>query len=295
MIASKDICAVVVLYNPTKDVIENIKTYSGQIKKLFIVDNSDKAADDRIIKELCSLKNSEYISNNENLGIAAALNIGAKKGCKEKFQYILTMDQDSRASADMVKKMLKYINDNNYRKDKIGIIAPFANDRGITEIPDIDVEERTVVISSGNLLNLDAYRTAGDFRDDFFIDHVDHEYCLRLREKGYKILRTNRVLMDHSLGNISHHTLFGRPQTTTNHSPLRRYYMTRNGYYVADRYKTSFPEYRKELNNSFFYEFIKIILFEKNKLKKIKAIIFGYTDYRRGLLGKFENIHGKKL
>jgi len=291
----KNICGVVVLYNPDIDVIDNIKTYAGQIDKLYIVDNSDSPIDNKIIKEIASIKNSEYIANNKNTGIAAALNIGAKKGSEKNFKYILTMDQDSRTPADMVSKMLDHVYKKGYKDAEIGIVAPYANDKGNNLIPEEDVEERSKVISSGNLLNLEAYRSAGDFQEDLFIDHVDHEYCMRLREKKYKILRTNRVLMDHNLGNITHHSLFGRAQTTTNHSPLRRYYMTRNACYVSEKFKSKFPDYSKEQVNSFFYETVKIILFEKLKLKKLKAIILGYYDYKKGRMGNYADHHKNRL
>jgi len=68
----KTVCGVTVLYNPEKVVVENIDSYIHQIDYLFIIDNSDFATD--FVKS-CYISNNkvEYIFNNNNLGVAAAL------------------------------------------------------------------------------------------------------------------------------------------------------------------------------------------------------------------------------
>jgi GT2 family glycosyltransferase len=43
-------------------------------------------------------------------------------------------------------------------------------------------------MSSGNLLNLAAFKQVGAYNESFFIDYVDHEYCLRLKKKRFSIL-----------------------------------------------------------------------------------------------------------
>lgn len=287
----KQICGVVVLYNPDRDVVESIRTYSDQVDHLFIVDNSDNPADIRVIDSLRKIRNSEYISNGKNIGIAAALNIGAKRGLKSGYKYILTMDQDSKAPENMVGNMFMYLDRHYSETDRIGIVTPFQNDKGSPVIPDDDVEECGRAITSGNVLNLKIYSTVGEFDECLFIDKVDDDYCLRLRAEGYKIIRVNKVILDHNLGNISHHMFLWRPQVTTNHSPVRRYYITRNSFYVAKKHKKNFNDYYRFQLKTLFYEFVKIILYEKMKIKKIKAVILGYSDYRRNKMGKYQDIH----
>src|SRR4030095_5315976 len=75
---------------------------------------------------------------------------------------------------------------------------------GKTEAPASDEPgasiERRTVITSGTLLSLNAYDAIGRFRDDFFIDGIDHEYCLRARAKRYRILLMLAPLLVHSIG-----------------------------------------------------------------------------------------------
>ena len=64
--------------------------------------------------------------------------------------------------------------------------------------------------------------------------------------------------------------------------------MTRNRFYTWEKYKdlNSFTLNRDK--KLFKKEFIKIILDEKNKINKIKMVIRGYRDYKRGIRGKLK-------
>lgn len=73
-----NVCGVTVLYNPSKDTIENIDSYLEQINYLLVIDNS-KNPSNFVIDYYKNNHNVEYIFNNDNLGIAKALNIWSQK------------------------------------------------------------------------------------------------------------------------------------------------------------------------------------------------------------------------
>ena len=75
---------------------------------------------------------------------------------------------------------------------------------------------------------------------------------------------------------------------TSNHSAIRRYYMTRNRFYTWEKYKdlNSFTLNRDKM--LFKKEFVKVILGEKDKVNKIKMIFRGYKDYKKGIRGKLK-------
>lgn len=166
-----NIAAVVVLYNPELSVIKNINSYVDQVEKLYVVDNSVKL-DISIFEKIKSLDNVEYSSNKTNLGIASALNIAAKKAIEDGFEYLLTMDQDSKASEGMVQQLLRMFELNN----KLGIAAAESIDCDFQDEHQINKYEKEVLftITSGNLLSLEAYKSVGGFLDELFIDHVDY-------------------------------------------------------------------------------------------------------------------------
>jgi rhamnosyltransferase len=281
-VATENIAAVVVLYQPGPDVLENIRTWAAHVAHVYIFDNSEtnKGA---LSSDLVALGNSTYVSWGENRGIAAALNSGAESAIVAGFNFLLTMDQDSRAEPDMVVRMLDCTEGLDIAK--VGIISPFhVTAAGMSARHDIDCQDVMTPMTSGNLLNLQAYKKVGPFRDDLFIDFVDNEYCLRLRQRGFQVLRANRALLYHNVGDTHKYG----PFIATNHSPLRRYYKTRNRFLVNRLYKREFPGHCLFDRVRLVKEIVSILLFEREKSAKLRMMWRGYMDYRRGRFGRFE-------
>ncbi len=278
------IAATVILYNPTDDLIYNIHHYLKDVDIVYAVDNSDQDDPGREAK-LKAIEKVRYVRNKGNLGIANALNKAADLAIRDGYDFLLTMDQDSKVTQDMIDKMLECIGSENF--DDIAIITPFHLYRSIEyTLRSQPCEHVLTTMTSGNLLNLQAYQIIGPFLDDLFIDFVDHEYNLRSALKNFKIIRANRAILEHSLGNITIHK-FIKKIVTGNHSPIRRYYSYRNKFFLRDRYKNNFPEFFHKFYISIAYEVILILLFEHDKIHKLKMMFKGYIDYRKGIFGKY--------
>lgn len=56
------------------------------------------------------------------------------------------------------------------------------------------------VISSGSLVDVEAAQAIGPFREDYFIDAIDLEWCFRAGACGYSIWVADGIAMDHRLG-----------------------------------------------------------------------------------------------
>ena len=275
------LAAVVVFYNPSDNNIKQLDKYLKSVDKIYVVDNSDDK-----LQRVESTDKIEYIKLNENKGIAFALNEGARHAIKDKFKYLLTMDQDSKITSKIVDDMKDYIN-NNDMKD-VGLISPYQDIDSKDDVKNGDVEDMTEVMTSGNIINLDAYKKIGGFKDWLFIDCVDTDYCMNLHKNGYKVLRLNNVIMKHELGNLVVHKLFGKEYPCYNHNPIRRYYIVRNNLYINDMYKDLYPDYCAWLIRVQKGQVKRIIAFEKNKLKKLKMMYKGYKDYKKGIKGKLK-------
>lgn len=289
------ISGVVVLYNPDEKVLDNIKTYIDLLDVLYVVDNSLIPNDN---SKKYKDKKIKYISNNGNKGIAFALNVGAKEALKNGSEWLLTMDQDSSFQKESLEKMilfLKEINKNiimseslDLSYDKIGILSALQR----TELNKTEklsgISYPLVVMTSGNLVNLNAYKKVKGFKDWFFIDAVDFEFCLNLKKNGYEIIQMNTAELNHNLGESVEKKMLGKTMYVTNHNPIRRYYITRNRHYLYDLYKDDYLDYcALELSRT-KHELIKIILFEKDKIKKLKYIYKGYRDYKKGIKGELK-------
>ena len=93
--------------------------------------------------------------------------------------------------------------------------------------------------------------------------------------------------MKHELGDIKVVHLLGRDFVCSNHNPIRRYYMARNNHYIYDMYKEYFPGYCENIIKGLDGQFRNILVFEKNKYKKIRNMKRGYRDYKKGITGKY--------
>lgn len=289
------VAAIIVSYNPDKNLLDSVNLLISQVEKIIIVDNGsieEKRKDISSIKDIDN-ERIEIIFNEENLGIATALNIGVREALKQGFNWILTMDQDSKASKDMVEKMFEVYNniDEKERKSILSIFPNFVDER-IQSIEENSVmntyEYVDADITSGNLVKAEVFDKVGFFDDSLFIDLVDTDFCMRLNEKNIKMIKVRDAILYHSLGESqSVKSILGK-FNTSNHSALRRYYMTRNRFYIWERYKdlNSFTLNRDK--KLFKKEFIKIILGEKDKVNKIKMVFKGYKDYKKGVRGKLK-------
>lgn len=280
------IAAVVVLYFPDNNVFWNIRSYFDQVDLIILVDNSDQPAID-LVENFSGNDKVISIVNRCNMGIAAALNIGAKEAIAHGCNLLLTMDQDSMATPEMV-DLLK--NGLSIHSDKpVAIVSPF-HLTTVSKIPDQSVppfEDVDSVWTSGNILSLSAYQIVGPFKEDLFIDFVDHEYCLRLKRRGFRVIQSNRAILQHSIGNnLRKITLASLALIASNHSPLRRYYITRNRLWVAKEYR-EFKRFCWTDRRRFLAELFTVMLFERQKIEKLKMVVRGYRDYRFGRMGKY--------
>lgn len=114
--------SVVVLYNPTKEEVENINTYLSSVDYAVIVDNSTHS-NKKLVETLVYDKNKiQYVSKQVNLGLCKALNIGVdilkEKGC----EWALLFDADSKLGSDIVTVYKKAIED--HKGKPVALFAP---------------------------------------------------------------------------------------------------------------------------------------------------------------------------
>ncbi len=276
---------VVVLYNPEINILNNIKSYINKIEKLYIVDNSENI-NEKLIDRIKQISDKcIYINNNGNKGIAHALNVGANKAIINDANWLLTMDQDSSFEDDNFDSLLEFAyNIDSYKS--IGIISPLHSTHLNDSKEEVDVEEVLTVMTSGNLVNLDILKKIGFFKEYYFIDSVDTEYCLRLNINGYKILRYNKSILEHNLGELTiHKTIFNKELRLYNHNKIRKYYITRNKLLIVKEYFRYFPKLGLSYIKSVFGDLKNVIFHEEDKVEKIKYMLKGVYDFFTNKLG----------
>ena len=276
------ICGTVILYNPDKSVRENIKSYLNQVELLIVVDNSE-TIDSKLVDEIRSFENVDYIFFTENLGVATALNVAANRAIEKGFQYMLTMDQDSKVQPNMVSSLLEI----SKGKTNVGIIAPLHMHKYGTHLKPVGSEQKVLLtMTSGNLLSLEAYKIIGKFCEDYFIDYVDIEYCFRMLQNNFNIWQANDVILEHNEATISERHFFNKKVHPHNHKPFRLYYKTRNLLYLRRKYKNVFPVLMKTEYNSYLWTIVRMIIYEEEKFLKLKMVFLGVCGYLTNSVGK---------
>jgi rhamnosyltransferase len=279
-----NVCGVVVTYHPGDGLEARVEALSRQVDRVVIVDNRSSDERARVLDRLDRLPYLHLIRNERNLGVATALNVGIDWAQRNGYAWAFLFDQDSVLEDGALDTLVAVMNEYDGGKPLAVAGCNYRDvNSGRLRYPDESVSgiawrERKTVITSGSLLSVAAYDDIGPFRDSFFIDHVDDEYCLRARRRGYAVISTCRPVMLHSVGAATLHRLLWKRTGTTNHPPFRRYYMTRNHVILIGEYWTLEPRWVYDTVRSRLKSLVLMCLFERQRPAKLRYMLRGFAD-----------------
>ena len=269
------ILAGIISYNPDFERLrENILAIAEQADHTLVIDNAS-GNEGKIRELIADMDRVSLQCNTENLGVAAALNqIYAFAGDKG-FDAVLTLDQDSVCRAGLVERYKSCLDETAGMltcviKDRNVAFAEFGNER------QTEPEEVWRIINSGAFCPVSVFREVGGFDERLFIDWVDFDFCARVREAGYSLIRIPFQGLLHELGDARIVSLLGRRVVILREAPLRVYYRTRNMLYVTKQHRTQYP--RGFASRAVFWDAVKILLFEDQKHQKLCALLRGIRD-----------------
>lgn len=281
-----NICAIVITYHPDKGLFERIRQINQQVDRVVIVDNNSSAASLSMIEKISKELGVHLILNDTNFGVATALNIGVHYviDCGGGYDWFLTLDQDTLPYPSMIQNLIAAYNECP-NKNMVGIIGSNYQEKTTGQILFHGGREGEVwaevenLPTSGSLTSIAAFQEVGGFRDDLFIDYVDTEYCIRLRQMGYIVIISPEICMLHPLGYYKPDKLYkflcGRLMVT-NYPALRHYYWTRNGIIlVREQFWGNMKWSIKEIYYLIIRRPLTVLLFEDDKIIKMKNICLG--------------------
>ncbi|HTK55242.1 MAG TPA: glycosyltransferase [Gemmatimonadales bacterium] len=270
----EEILAVVVSFNGATTLRQTVTALLPQVGGVCIVDNGSEAATAELLGELERLPDVSVVRLAQNQGIAHALNVGARRARETGRPWLLTMDQDSIADAGMVAAFQAALAQDPGMVSLAPVVA------GAGPAPGAPVEVVGYAITSGNLVKLSVVEEVGGYEESFFIDSVDFDFCLRVRRAGYRIHRVPGATMQHRLGE-------GRAvprllaRFYSEHSPRRRYYISRNILYMAQRHGRHFPLFILKLTLLHLGELVLAGWFDPRPLASYRAALRGAGDFLR--------------
>ena len=268
------IAAVVILYNPTSDVLTNIETYKNYVDYVICVDNTNNDN----FKTYCS--DYTYIPLYENKGIATALNIGVKKAEFYACDSVLTMDQDSSFANNIIGIYRTYLK--SLSKDVKMLVPSYIFSRAKNVEKDQFI---TFAMQSAALIEISVFHEIGYFEEKLFIDVVDYEFCLRLISRKYRILQIAKAKLNHSPAHTKDFSVFGFKFAYGYDSCVRYYYQARNLLYVGCLYRQPY------LFFFLIYKFLKIVFLFENKFQYLKFFLRGIFDVFRNKFGKCDLVY----
>jgi rhamnosyltransferase len=286
-----NIYVVIVTYYPEIERLTRICSILEQNKaNVILVDNSEEC----IITNLSSNENISIIPLFFNSGIAHAQNVGINEALTCGAEIIVFFDQDSEIEHNFLQTLISPIivgkpmvvapvsidskSGNEYtpfKFSKFGLLKEVYRREESNPYP-VDV-----VISSGTAATKEVFGIAGLMDEDFFIDVVDSDWCIRCRAKGIPIFINPKSIMKHSIG-IANVNL-GIIKTLI-HSPSRTYYKTRNPFLFLRKKNVPSLLGIKEILAALIHQFFQLFYVD-NKKAYLKSYICAIYDGITGVKG----------
>ena len=283
--------AAIILYKPDSDITyQLIKSVLQQVDLLCVIDNSPVPTDLDVPEE-----NLHYHHFPQNIGIAAAHNVGLKSLREAGCEYALLLDQDSKIDNEFVFRMSSLLVASKVKNQPLVAIGP----RIICSFSEKKVKPRvqrqvfvyedlvcvTQIISSGMMIDLSKLEEVGFKDESLFIDGVDHEWCWRARTQNYMVAIAEKIEMVHRLGDAR--SKFAGITYKVG-SPIRLYYQFRNILILARRGYV--PKYWKTRNLLVLpIRFFANSLLQTDKRKRITYMLCGLWDGLRKKSGSFSD------
>lgn len=298
------VCGIVI-FNPELTRLKaNIKKLQEEnVKIVFFVNGCDSDSD----KYIKTVENAIVLTQERNVGIATALNEIFRCAQELGEEWILTFDQDSIISDEFLLQMTRRAANADA---SIACICPRVIDKRrifpANKIVNYEGDEQYVqmCITSGSYTRISAWSEVGKFDDYLFIDLVDNDFCKRMINSGWKILRMNNVELNQEFGSIeprSEKTVawiksvcnkvqnkklavnISKLAYKKKVSPLRIYYTNRNIIYLNKKLKKyggiGYESYSSKSYAGFILSFmLPSIMRAQDKKNVLKSTITGIKD-----------------
>jgi len=271
-----------------KDVIleclQSIKK-EGYISSVIVVDCASKDKSVKMIKE--EYPQVKVLRLKEDLGYGGGNNHGIIYLLKKKKEYIFILNPDTVIRKGAINKLLDYME----KRENVGIAGPkilseggaiwsaggiidkkrFSGgligiaDRVLTHYS--EVIEPDFISGTAMMVKASVFEKAGLFGKDFFMYYEDVDLCLRVKEKGFRVVYMPQAVIIHKESSS-----YGRD------SPPQQYYMARNHLLFIQR------------NAPFRVRFRETFRLAKTLTEHLKKgeyfAVLGILDFYQGRLGR---------
>ena len=274
-------------YELTINCLLSLKKLEYKNWKVILVDNESNF--EKINKIKSDFNKVEVIESKENLGFASANNLGIKYAIKNKFEYVMLLNNDTEVNKKFLLPLLNsFQNDNS-----LGAVQPLI----------MNYNNRAKVWNAGGYLNnffgfpytnkklnnknrqidwitgccivlkTQVIKKAGLIDEDFFAYYEDVDWSLRIKKLGYKLgIVESSVIFHHGTKSSNDSNSEG------NLSPFVHYLNIRNHIYLLKKHSDKF-----NFIGVLFYQFLKILFYSiyfilRLRFSKLKMVYRALND-----------------
>ena len=302
----KKIVAITVAYHPELEIFRALlEQLLAQVASVIVVDNTPGNENPSLVSLLAALVDGErcrLVRLKENTGIAHAINIGLLCAFDEGAEFVLLSDQDSLPANDMAENLRRASLELTDQGILVGAVGPTFTDLHTLQIYPFQTQlsgkffyghkastaedphvEALTLITSGVLISTEVIRKVGMMREDFFIDHVDIEWCHRARSKGYRLFGTGWAKMHQRMGEARLRVWYLRWRYESEYNPVRIYYRLRNFVVLC---KLDFVDWRWKVRNTWYWLGIVYAHLFFSKKRNAEHFLMAVKGVWHGLMGR---------
>lgn len=272
------VLGLVTLYNPEfPNAADNILRYLPHLDLLIIWDNTPlKSNVKQKIREYITDETDRIIwhGDGNNYCIAPAINFAWHYAQENHYDLILLMDQDSQW--EDFKSYIKEVKE-RFQSSQTSVFCPYIPSDDTFEITK-EAQEKNIFINSGTVIPTTILNGIGGADEAFPLDALDHDLSIRVQKAGYKIVSLTKHKLHHTVGNLQKMGPFHL--FSPNYSPQRLYSIARSHIIKYRKHKDwlSSSEIKETLKEHYFKQFLRILLAEPQKAKRLKMFFKGIYD-----------------
>lgn len=279
--------AVITAYRPDAGSLASfVAALRPQVEAVIVVDDGSGASApfDGAVEAGAIL-----VAHDENRGIAAALNTGiAGARAHVDAEWILTFDQDSSVSPDYVASLVATAQAATAAGIRVGLVAP----RRVEGLPALEDGTRdgfvlgSEPIQSGLLIPVAVLDAVGPFTEALFIDCVDTDFWLRVRDRGLEVVLDPSAELGHALGRRHVVRALGRELHVTHAATFRYYYLARNRILMNRMHGRGRRAWALQQTAADLRHFAIALVLVPGRRRRLRAILAGVRDGWRGRTGR---------
>ncbi len=274
-----------------KEYVKEIETYVNNVEELYIYNLIEQDLND-FYQALTKYNNIQYTNMNDFGDVQnyqIILDELLKTGCD--FGVVLKLGYYYEEDAFLT--MRRYLTEHD--NSKISVLTPLP-------LRTCELFSRTTEAVRpcmgcelvGTLINMNVFKENSPLKLEYYQSMFDYEYCLRTRNKGYKVLlMQNEVLRNRNYRVIEKRILFS-VLSMFDYDLMDLYYQTRNRFYLWEEYENIDPKFVKLDKKLFKGERHTLKVRDKNYRDKFYMMEEARYDFHRKLKGKYGGNQNEK-